>query len=404
MPYITTPLQILSPGHNFCLMLAAATGTQCTWLSSGQEFFSATLAAIDAAQHSVCLETYIYSAGALGQRFREGLCRARQRGVRVRVLLDALGSYSLPASFWRPLQTLGGEVRLFNPLSLYRLGIRNHRKVLACDDKFAFVGGFNISAEYEGDGVKSGWRDLGLKMEGPLVTELISTFDEMFERADFAGKPFLRLRRSKTKKAVLVAHEQLLLSGPGWGYSPIKRALRRDLGRARSVQIIAGYFLPTWRLRRLFARVPARGGRVQLILPGKSDVAVSRLASQSLYRRLFKAGIEVYEYQPQILHAKLLIIDDLVYVGSANLDPRSLNINYELMLRLDQQQTTVDAREVFARTLENCRRINPEEWGRSRSLWHRVRERWAYLLLVRLDPYIAWRQWRMLKGVKTLKR
>jgi cardiolipin synthase len=385
-------------------MFAAATGPQCTWLCSGQEFFSSMLAALDQAQQSICLETYIYSADALGQRFRETLCRARQRGVRVRVLLDALGSYSLPASFWKPLQSLGGEVRLFNPLSLYRLGIRNHRKVVACDAKLAFVGGFNISSEYEGDGVNCGWCDLGLKVEGPLVTELIVTFEEMFERADFAGKPFLRLRRPKGKKAVVVSYEQLLLSGPGWGYSPIKRALQRDLARARSVQIVAGYFLPTWRLRRLLARVPARGGRVQLILPGKSDVAVSRLASQSLYRRLFKADMEVYEYQPQILHAKLLIIDDLVYVGSANLDPRSLNINYELMLRLDHPRITAEAREVFARTLEHCRRINPEEWSRSRSLWHRVRQRWAYLLLVRLDPYIAWRQWRMLKDVKTLKR
>jgi len=362
------------------------------------------LAAVDQAQQSVCLETYIYSADALGQRFREALCRAQQRGVRVRVLLDALGSYSLPGSFWKPLQNLGGEARLFNPLSLYRLGIRNHRKVLACDAKLALVGGFNISSEYEGDGVKSGWCDLGIKIEGPLVAELTGTFDEMFERADLATRPFHGRRRPKAKKTIVAPHEQLLLSGPGWGYSPIKRALQRDLAQARSVQIISGYFLPTWRLRRLLARVPARGGRVQLILPSKSDVAVSRLASRSLYRRLFKSGIEIYEYQPQILHAKLLIIDDLVYIGSANLDPRSLNINYELMLRLDHPQTAADAREVFARTLGHSRRINPGEWLQSRSLWQRARERWAYLLLVRLDPYIAWRQWRLLKGVKTLKR
>jgi cardiolipin synthase len=362
------------------------------------------LRAIDQAQHSVCLETYIYSAGSLGQSFREALCRAQQRGVKVRVLLDALGSYSLPGSFWRPLQNCGGEVRRFNPLSLYRLGIRNHRKVLVCDAKLAFVGGFNISSEYEGDGVKCGWCDLGLKIEGSLVPELAATFEEMFERADLEARPFHGLRRLKAKKKIVAPHEQLLLSGPGWGYSPIKRALQGDLARARSVQIMSGYFLPTWRLRRLLARVPSRGGRVQLILPSKSDVAVSRLACRSLYRRLFKSGIEIYEYQPQILHAKLLIIDELVYVGSANLDPRSLNINYELMLRLDRPQITMDAREVFARTLEHCHRINPQEWIRSRSLWHRVRERWAYLLLVRLDPYIAWRQWRTLKGGKTLKR
>jgi cardiolipin synthase len=368
-------------------------------MCSGHEFFGAMLAAIEGALQSICLETYIYSPGALGQRFREALCRAQSKGVRVRVLLDALGSYSLPSSFWKPLQKLGGEVHLFNPLSLFRLGIRNHRKVLVCDGKFAFVGGFNISSEYEGDGIKSGWFDLGIKIQGPLVAELEATFQEMFERYDFSGKPFLRLRRLKAKKAVVVPHEQLLLSGPGWGYSPIKRALHRDLARARTVQIMAGYFLPTWRLRRLLVRVCARGGRVQLILPAKSDVAVSRLASQSLYRRLLKAGIEIYEYQPQILHAKLLIIDDLVYMGSANLDPRSLNINYELMIRLEHQQITADAREVFAKTLERCCKINPQEWSQSRSVWRRVKQRWAYLLLVRLDPYIAGRQWR-----GTLKR
>lgn len=352
------------------------------------------LAAVDEARFLICLETYIYSAGPLGQRFREALCRARRRGVKVRVLLDALGSYSLPGSFWRPLQDLGGEVRFFNPLSLYRLGIRNHRKVLVCDAKWVFVGGFNIASEYEGDGIKTGWCDLGVKMEGPLARELVDTFEEMFERADLARKPFLGWFRRPGHKHVIGAHEQLLLSGPGWGYSPIKRALQRDLSRARSVQIMVGYFLPTWRLRRMLVQVARRGGRVQLILPGKSDVAVSRLASQSLYRRLLKSGIEIYEYQPQILHAKLFILDDLVYVGSANLDSRSLNINYELLIRLERPQITLDAREVFARTLERCRRIDPEEWTRSRSLWRRLKQRWAYLLLVRLDPYIAWRQWR----------
>ena len=352
------------------------------------------LAAIDQAQESICLETYIYAPDALGQRFREALCRAQQRGVRVRVLLDALGSYGLPASFWKPLEALGGEARRFNPLSLYHLGIRNHRKVLTCDGTLAFIGGFNISSEYDGDGINCGWCDLGLRLEGPLAGELTAAFEEMYEHRELRHQAFMSLRRSHAKKTVEAPHERLLLSGPGRGYNPIKRAIQRDLMRATTVQIMVGYFLPTWRLRRLLARIPRLGGRVQLILAGKSDVLVSRLASQSLYRRLFKSGIEIYEYQPQILHAKLLIIDDLVYVGSANLDPRSLNINYELMVRLDHPEITADARAIFARTLENCRRIAPDEWSKSRSLWNRLKQRWAYLLLVRLDPYIARRQWR----------
>src|SRR5262249_3547468 len=108
-PYKCTLLQILSQRNSLLSMLAAATGKQWTWLCSGQEFFGAMLAAIDQAQEFICLETYIYSPDALGQRFREALCRAQQRGVRVRVLLDALGSYGLPASFWKRLEALGGE-------------------------------------------------------------------------------------------------------------------------------------------------------------------------------------------------------------------------------------------------------------------------------------------------------
>jgi cardiolipin synthase len=118
------------------------------------------------------------------------------------------------------------------------------------------------------------------------------------------------------------------------------------------------------------------------------------LAGQSLYRRLLKAGVEVFEYQPQILHAKLIIIDDVVYVGSANLDPRSLNINHELMVRLENPELAGKAREAFAANLKHCRQITLEAWSKSRTFWRRLKQRWAYFLLVRIDPYIARWQWR----------
>ena len=190
------------------------------------------------------------------------------------------------------------------------------------------------------------------------------------------------------------------MSGPGWGRNPIKRALRRDLVHARRVQIIVAYFLPTWRIRRSLLRVARWGGKVELILAGKSDVLVSQLAGQSLYRRLLKAGIEISEYQPQIHHAKLMIIDDVVYVGSANLDQRSLNINYELMIRFEHREMAEQAREVFANTLKNCQRITVEGWRKSRTLWRRLKQRWAYFVLVRMDPYVALRQWRRLPDVQ----
>jgi cardiolipin synthase len=377
-------------------MLAEATGANCNWLCTGQEFFSAMLEAIETACESVCLETYIYSPAALGQRFRDALVRARQRGAQVQVLVDALGSYQLPANFWDPLRAAGGEARRFNPLSLHRLSIRNHRKLLVCDRQVAFVGGFNIAPEYEGDGVTCGWCDLGLKIQGSMAARLEDSFHEMFARADLKHKRLVRLRRTGVKKAVARGEEQLLFSGPGRERSPIKRALRRDLVQARTVQMMMAYFLPSWRIRRQLASITRGGGQVQLVLASKTDVTVALLAAQSLYRRLLKSHIEIFEYQPQILHAKLIIINDAVYVGSANLDQRSLNFNYELMVRFETPDFARQAREVFQANRELSRQISIESWRRSRSLWQRLKQHWAYWLLVRIDPYIARRQWRAL--------
>lgn len=377
-------------------MSSAEANVTYNWLCTGDEIFPAMLAAIESAKTEVCLETYTFSPGSPGEHFRDALVRARQRGIHVRVLIDALGSYSLPGSFFEPLKAVGADVRMFNPIALNRMSIRNHRKLLVCDDQIAFVGGFNIAPEYEGDGVKCGWCDVGLKIVGPLATQLSSSFDEMFARADFRHKRFMRFRRFDAKKSVTWPAEQILFGGPGRGQSPIKRALNEDLKRARDVKIIVAYFLPTWSLRRGLTEVVRRGGSVQLILAGKSDVLLSQLAGRSLYRRFLKAGVEIYEYEPQILHAKLIIVDDVVYVGSSNLDPRSLQINYELMIRFQNKEIASQAREVFATSLKHVRKIELEQWRKSRTLWQKLKQRFAYWVLVRIDPYMARRQWRAL--------
>ena len=372
----------------------AESNSTCNWLCTGDEIFPAMLAAIDAAKKSVCLEIYIFTDSPVGVHFRDALIRACRRGAKVRVLVDAVGSYFLPAKFWDSLRSAGGEVRQFNPVTLKRLIIRNHRKLLVCDGRVAFVGGFNIATEYEGDGVKSGWCDVGLKIEGALVAQLELSFEEMFARAEFRHKRFALLRKSDAKKTVALPKEQLLLSGPGRGRNPFKRALHRDLKRAKNVQMIIAYFLPTLRLRRDLMRVARRGGKVQLTLAGKSDVLLSLLAAQGLYRRFLNGNIEIYEYQPQILHAKLIIVDDIVYLGSANLDTRSLRINYELMIRFENKKIADEAREIFSKNLKHCHLVTVEEWRKSRTFWRRLKQRWAYFLLNHLDPYLARRQWR----------
>ncbi len=362
--------------------------TDFDWLETGGQALTEMLAAITVAQRSVRLEMYMFDPSPVADTFRDALVGACRRGAKVQVLIDAFGSMSLPDGYWEKLLVAGGQIRRFSPSGFKRFGIRDHRKILVCDDDLAFVGGANIAAEYHGDGVTSGWRDLGLKIRGPLARELAAASDEMFARADLKHKPFSRLRKSAWQRTVAFAGGEILLAGPGRN-NTIKLALSRDLKHARQVAIICAYFLPPGRILRKMASLARRGIKVQLILPGKSDVFLSRLAAQSFYHRLLRAGVEIYEYQPQILHAKMFLIDDLVYVGSSNLDSRSLNINYELMLRVAQPSLAAAGREIFSSIKAHSRRVEIEHWRRSRNLFDRINARLARWVLAHLDPYIA---------------
>lgn len=353
--------------------------------------------AIDNAAQDVRIESYIWADDRTGLRFRDALCAAARRGCRVRVLVDAFGSLTLPDAFWEPLRTAGGEFRWFNPLTLSRSMFRNHRKLLVADERLAFVGGFNIADVWDGDGIEQGWHDLGMVVEGGLVAGLVESFDRMFDLAEFEHKPFMRIRRPPFTPRIPGAEGELLLPGPGRGINPFKRALHQDLRGAQTVRIVAAYFLPPWRLRRDLTRLARRGRSVQLMLAGQSDVPLMRLAARCLYQRLLRAGVEIYEYQPQILHGKLVLIDDVVYVGSANMDVRSFHINYELVLRIEDAMLASGGHALFEKDLRHCTRISRDTWHGARGFGDRWMERAAYYLLARIDPYVARWQWRALR-------
>jgi cardiolipin synthase len=367
----------------------STTATQYRWLRTGEDAFPPMLRAIQAATQSIRLEMYIYKAVPLGEQFREALVQARQRGVRVQVIIDALGSWNLTTDFWQPLIAAGGEVHWFNPLGQGRFAYRDHRKILVCDEEIAFVGGYNIAPEYCGDGVNQGWRDLGMQLRGPLAQALAAAFDRQITRCTFEHRHFTRFRKAQVRDLVRTRDGDLLLTGPGRGHNFLKMTLLNDLAHARQVQIICAYFLPPRPLRRALRQVVRRGGRTVLILPGKSDVAVSRLAARGFYQRLFAGNVEIYEYEPQILHSKLFLLDDIAYVGSANLDVRSLNLNYELMVRIKNKEVAAEGKEIFEQVLTNSRRIDPLTWANSRTIWSKLKERWAFFVLARVDPYLA---------------
>ena len=296
-----------------------------------------------------------------------------ERGVRVRVLVDAVGSLLLPDHFWDPLRKAGGEVRLFNPMTLKRVTIRNHRKLLVCDERVAFVGGFNIAPEYEGDGVNDGWCDVGLKIEGPLAAQLALSFDEMFARADFRHRHFIALAQIQRQKDRGAAAGTNSVQRAGPGPNPVQARLATGFGgrekrpnhhRLFSADVAAA------------ARFDARGAarREGAIDSGRQirRAAFHARRAEPVSAAVAGRNVEIYEYQPQILHAKLIIVDDVVYIGSSNLDTRSLRINYELMIRFETGELAEQARRNFADTLQHCRRVTAEEWRQSRTFWRKT--------------------------------
>ncbi len=335
-------------------------GHRARWLLHGAAAYAEMERQIDAALHSIRLECYLVRPVGPAESLRVALLRALRRGVKA-------------ADFFSELERLGAVVRVFNPRRLLRLTFRNHRKPLVRDGETAVVGGFNIAPEYDGDGVTRGWRDLGILISGPVAQDLASSFDEMFELAEFspaALRPFRTIDRRRKADSDRV---DLLTSGPGTGRSALRRSLKRDLAQAGSVMIMAAYFLPSSRIRRLLRRCVQRGGRVQVILAGRTDVPLAKLAAEHHYARLMRAGVGIYEYQPQILHAKALFIDDVPYVDSCNLDARSLRINCELLLRLHWPEFTAAGRKLFLDDLDRCRRVVARRWAEDRSRWQALR-------------------------------
>lgn len=367
---------------------------QLRWLKTGQAGLEAMVQAIDGARHSVKLQTYIFSDSEIAQRILAALVGAAERGVRVRVLIDAVGSFSLPAAFFDELTGRGGEYRVFNPLHPRRFLYRNHRKSLICDGETAIVGGFNIAQEYAGDGVVHGWRDLGLELRAPLVVALEQSFDSLYARASLKPRHFAWLRRARESDRIKALPGELLLSGPGRRPNPLKRSLLRDISRADRVRIITPYFLPTWGLRRRLMKRARLGVHVQLLLPALSDVPLAQAAGRLLYGRLLRAGVDIREYQPQILHSKLLILDDAVYVGSANFNTRSLHIDYELMVRIENTPLRVEADAIFDDCLTHSQAISLDAWRQQRGLWDRLVQRFAYFLMARVDPLVAGWLWK----------
>jgi cardiolipin synthase len=331
---------------------------------------------------------YIYSDDNAGQSLLSELVGAAHRGVRVKIIIDAFGSLFTAHHFFDPLREAGGEIHRFNDDWRLLYFFRNHQKFVISDSTVALIGGFNIAEHYFSDGIENGWCEIGLRVQDAAVATLQAYFDRIW--GAHSQKP-LRLRDLIGFSVEEQNDEdelEWLVGSPGIRRSPYANSLRRDLARAHYLSVLMAYFVPSASLRRLLGRI-ARRGKVRLVLPHATDVPISRYAAWHTYKRLLSEGCEIYEYLPRPLHAKLLVIDDVVYVGSANIDFRSLHLNFEMTLRIQNAELAAEARELIHKTIGLSQRITQEVYDQNSGLLQRFIQRASYLLLSRFDFLIS---------------
>jgi len=345
-----------------------------TLLVDAQHFFPAMLAAIDDARHFILFEQYLIKSGKVLDQFIAHLLAARERGVRIYILLDDYGSSEVRRHDYLRLTNAGIDVAYYNPLSwrsLYRSLRRDHRKLLVTDNHYAFVGGAGISDSYSQDNTpRMNWHDVMLQIEGENVEDWIQAFTLVWQRSTDGMPHIADYRRS--------------IEGEQTGRVYLSRGmLRNDILRSvishihkssHRVWLSTPYFVTNRKLRRALRRAAYNRADVRLLLPGPiSDHPWISHAGRRYYHKLLMHGVKIYEYQPRFVHAKVILCDDWVSIGSSNLDRWNQRWN------LDANQAVLDAHfsdkvaAMFEADFAQSRLITQDDW-QHRSLWQRLRE------------------------------
>lgn len=316
-------------------------------LCGGADFFPALIQAIDGAAHAVWLETYIFQTTEVGEQVAQALCRAAQRGVAVRVVIDGVGTGALPTHWATRFAQAGVQCRVFSPLNFWSVfGFwqpsrwrRLHRKLCVVDAQIAFCGGINIVDDHvdlqSPQRLRAPRLDYAVRIEGGRLVEAVDdTVQQLWWGLDWAQEirerdmrgAFAALRRRNAVKLPSGGRARLLLRDNVTHRTTIERTYRRAIHAARHDIVIAcAYFFPRRSLRRALEQAASRGVRVRLLLQGHYEYFLPYHAARQLYGQLLKAGVEIYEYQASFLHAKVAVVDgDWATVGSSNLDPLSL--------------------------------------------------------------------------------
>ena len=374
-----------------------ADGNTVSLLYKGTESFKAIFSSIEKAQALIALQFYIFRNDDTGIELADLLRKKAREGVRVFILYDHFGSLWTPKSFWNNLASAGVNVRASRPFiwsSPFHYTRRDHRKLIIIDGIKAITGGFNIGNEYRGFHLRfkrKGWRDTGIIIEGPVVSELFRTFRRTWEA--LGGNPIslpasltaLPMDRKPHYLYNDTHHSNGLSAIPIFASSSrgrrrFRKLLYYSINHAKNnILITTAYFIPTLRMLYTLEKAVKRGVTVKLLLSGKSDVPPAHYAGRAFFSWLLKRGIRIYNYQGEILHAKSYVFDGCwSIVGYANLDFLSLRRNDEGNVGILDEEFRKRMICVFEEDMESSIEIKEEEWGK-RPLSERMKERFFVL-------------------------
>jgi cardiolipin synthase A/B len=362
---------------------ASVDGNRIELIESGEDRLRAILELIAGAKESLRILFYIFNPDWAGGLIRDALVEAARRGVSVKLLVDGYGSAAQP-KFFSALQKNGGETCVFNPSYGRRYLLRNHQKLAIADGRLAITGGANIDDTYLSDEGPRHWRDLWVSIDGPCVSCASDYFDALYRWSTRKHAKLRSLRRLVGHFSQWRGPVQWKFSGPLSMKNSWWRSIGRDINRGSALEMIFAYFAPPGAMLRRIGRL-GRRGRARIITSARSDNNATIAAARHSYSRLLRRHVLMYEYLPAKLHTKLAIIDDVVYVGSSNFDYRSLYINLEVMLRVDDAAFAELVRAYFDRELAQCRWITPDLHKKRANLWRRFKWALSHFLVNILD-------------------
>lgn len=354
-----------------------------------QDRLGAVLGLIARAKKSIQMFFYMFGDDATGREVRDALVTAANNGVDVQLIIDSFGSGNVSDRFFDALVEAGGCYHCFSTRKGLGYIIRNHQKMLIADSAHALVGGFNITDDYFGRAGDNSWEDLGIIVSGAQAQKLSDYFEDLARASNNGKVRYRSIRNIIHQWRPGIGQVQWLLGGPTNRISPWAITFKRSLEAGKRFDIVSAYFSPSQTILRRLAKAAKHNKGSRLVVAGKTDNNATIAAARLLYRYLMRRKARIFEFQSRPLHMKLMVIDDTVYIGSANLDVRSMFINLEIMVRVKDARLALHMRKLIDEMVKQSEEQTRILLKARDSYWSRFKAALAYFLVNSVDYTIG---------------